>query len=72
MKKLYEIRAEVSYCVVIAANSEKEALEHVKTWEHAWDSNSDLKGVSTPDIVDIREPTNQENDTLEFEAHEVI
>lgn len=70
MKKLYEIRAEVSYAIVIAANSEAEALKHVKTWEKSWDSHSDLIGVSVPEIVDINEPQSEE--TLEDEAHEVI
>lgn len=65
MKKLFEIRVEVSYAVVIAAESGEKALEHVKTWEHAWDSSSSLIGVSTPEIVDVR-------DGSEDEAHEVV
>lgn len=65
MKKLFEIRVEVSYAVVIAAESKEAALERVETWEHAWDSSADLIGVSTPEIVDVREGS-------EDEAHEVV
>lgn len=53
--KLYEISALVSYHVVIRANSKKEALDHVATWEHAWDSNSDLVCVSDVELFDVRE-----------------
>jgi hypothetical protein len=72
MKKLYEIRAEVSYAVVIAADSGEKALEHVKTWERAWGANADLLGVSAPEVVDVREPTSQNEEDLEDEAHEVV
>ena len=69
-RKLFEIRATVEYAVVIAAETRQAALEHVKTWEHTWDSCSDLLGVSPPDVVDVREPRSQED--LEDEAHEVV
>ena len=72
MKKLYEIRAEVSYAVVVAAETEEQALEHIKAWEHAWAIGADLIGVSTPEVVDIREPSSQELNDLEDEAHEVV
>ena len=71
-RKLFEIRAIVEYAVVIAAETGKAALEHVKTWEHAWDSSSDLLGVSYVDIVDVREPASQNVEDLEDEAHEVV
>jgi hypothetical protein len=70
MKTLYELRVEVSYAVVIAADTKDQALEHVKSWEHAWDSSADLIGVSQPEIVSEREPIRQ--DSLEDEAHEVV
>jgi hypothetical protein len=71
-RKLFEISALVSYSVVIAAETREQALEHVKTWEHAWDSSSDLIGVSDVEIVDVREPSSQDEDDLEDEAHEVV
>lgn len=71
-RKLFEIRATVEYAVVIAAETREAALEHVKTWEHAWDSSSDLLGVSDVDIVDVREPSSQNVEDLEDEAHEVV
>ncbi len=72
MKNLFEIRATVDYVVVVAAETGAEALEHVKTWEHAWDGNADLLGVSAPEIVDTRIPSSQDPDDLENEAHEVV
>jgi hypothetical protein len=39
--KLYEISAMVNYHTVILATSEKDALEHVSTWENAWNANAD-------------------------------
>lgn len=53
--KLYEITALVNYSVVIRADSKEEALKHVETWEHAWDRNSDLVGVSDVDLCDVRD-----------------
>ena len=52
--KLVEITAVVSYAVVIYADSEDQALEHVKTWEHAWDANADLIGVGDVEVNDVR------------------
>jgi hypothetical protein len=72
LRKLFEISAMVSYSVVIAAETREAALEHVKTWEHAWDSSSDLIGVSDVEIIDVREPGSQDRDVLEDEAHEVV
>lgn len=71
MKKLYEIRASVEYAVVIAANSPEEAIEHIKTWEHSWDSSSDLLGVDY-ELVETREPLSQDLKRLEDEAHVII
>lgn len=69
MKKLFEIRASVEYAVVIAADTIEQAMAHVKTWEHAWDANADLLGVSI-ELADIREPTSAE--TIEDEAYEIV
>lgn len=52
--KLYEISALVDYHSVILATSEKDALEHVATWEQAWHENADLIAVSDVQITDIR------------------
>jgi len=71
-RKLYEICASVDYAVVIAATSREEALEHVKTWEHAWDANADLLGVSNVEIVSVREPRSQLKKDLQDEAHDVV
>ncbi|MEI6150758.1 MAG: hypothetical protein WCS01_16800 [bacterium] len=62
--KLVEITALVSYSVVVYADSKEQALEHVKTWEHAWDANADLIGVSDVDVLDVRAGTPED-------AHEV-
>ena len=71
MKKLFEIRGDVSYAIVIAAETEEEALKHVETWEHAWDANADLLGASA-EIADTRIPASQELEDLEADAHEVL
>lgn len=52
--KLYEISALVAYSSVILAVSEKDALEHVVTWEQAWHENADLIAVSDVEITDVR------------------
>lgn len=54
--KLYEITALVTYSTVILATSEKDAMEHVETWEQAWTepSNADMVGVSDVDLLDVR------------------
>lgn len=62
--KLYEISALVSYAVVVLATSKEEALAEVATWEHAWDGNADLIGVSDVEVTDVR-------DGDEDDAHEV-
>jgi hypothetical protein len=71
-RKLFEIRAMVSYAVVVAARTKEEALAHVETWEHAWAANADLIGVSDVELADIREPESQDRDALEDVAHEII
>ena len=52
--KLYEVSALVNYHSVILAASEKDALEHVATWEQAWHENAALIGVSDVQITDTR------------------
>lgn len=69
-RRLFEITAMVTYTVVIAAETEEEALQHVETWEHAWDRYADLIGVSDVEVTAVREPFSQ--DGLQDEAHEVI
>jgi hypothetical protein len=68
-KKLYEIQASVEYAVVIAAETEAQAMEYVESWEHAWDANADLLGVRM-ELVDTREPISTE--TVSDEAHVVL
>lgn len=53
--KLVEITALVRYSVVIHADSKEQALKSVESWEHAWDSNADLVGVSDVEVLDIRD-----------------
>ena len=53
--QLFEITALVSYSIVIRALTKEQAMEQIKTWEHAWDSNADLVGVSDVDLFDVRE-----------------
>lgn len=53
--RLYEVTALVSYSVVLLATSSEDALAHVATWEHAWDSSADLIGVSDVDVLDVRD-----------------
>ena len=54
--KLYEISALVNCHAVILAVSEKDAMEHVATWERAWTEpeNADLIGVSDVELTDVR------------------
>jgi len=66
--RLYEITAIISRSVVIAATSEEEALAHVETWEQAWETSSDLIGVSDVDLLCVRD---MKTDDWEDEAHEV-
>jgi hypothetical protein len=68
-KKLYEIRASVEYAVVVAAETEAQAMEHVESWEHSWDAQADLLGAEM-ELVDIREPKSAE--TIEDEAHVIL
>ncbi len=72
MKKLYEIQVDVSYVIVIAADSRKQALAHVDGWEHAWDGNADLLGASKPEVVDVRKPDSQDEQVLNDLAHVVL
>ena len=65
--RLYEIRAIISRSVVIAATSQEEALAHVETWEQAWETSSDLIGVSDVDLLCVRD---MKTDDWEDEAHE--
>ena len=44
--KLYEFSALVRCGVVIAANSEKEAREEIKSYERAWFETGDFEEVS--------------------------
>lgn len=65
MGKLIEITALVSYSIVVYADSEEDAAEHVSTWEESWAANADLIGVCDVDILDVREG-------IPEEAHEDI
>ena len=53
--RLYEINAIISRSVVIAATSKEDALSHVETWEKAWETSSELIGVSDVDLFDVRD-----------------
>lgn len=52
--QLFEIRALVSYSVVILAVSKEDALAHVSTWENCWPTSSDLNEVSDVEVTDVR------------------
>jgi len=71
MVKLYEISALLTYHVVIAAESEDQALAEVETWEHSWDAKAALIGVSDVEVFDVRDPYAQTNKAFEDEAHVV-
>ena len=58
--RLYDIGACVQYHSVILAAHEKDALEHVATWEQAWHENADLISVNQVEITDIRLPGSSE------------
>lgn len=52
--KLYEIVATVDYAVVIGAESEEAALEHVATWEQSWPRYGEFLEVLDKEVVDKR------------------
>ena len=71
-KKLFEFAALLKCAVVVAAESEEDAREAIKTWERAWFETGDLIGVNDVDLVDIREIKDSEMDSLHDLAHEVV
>lgn len=71
-KKLYEFNALVNCNVVIAANSEAEARKEIETYERAWFETGDFICVQDVDLFDIREPDDQDEDTLNDLAHVVV
>lgn len=66
--RLYEITALISRTVVVAAVSEEDAMKHVESWENAWESSSDLIGVSDVDLDHVRDVAATD---IDDEAHEV-
>ena len=68
MKKLFEFSAMVQCNAVIAAESEEEAREHIKTWERSWFETGELVGVFDVDLFSVR-PVEEEN--IEDLAHSV-
>jgi len=55
MGRLYEITALVKYAVVVYAENERAALKYVEGWEHAWDANSELIGVTDTELLAVRD-----------------
>lgn len=53
--KLYEFEAWVRYGVVVSATSEKEAWAEVKDMEDGWHMRGELLGVTSVDLVDVRD-----------------
>jgi len=72
-KKLFEFRQNLECAVVVAAETEEQARNAIKTWEKAWIETGDFLGVGgEPDLVDVREPRAQDIETLREDAHEVV
>jgi len=69
MKKLYEFTALLECAYIVAANTEKEAREAIKTYEKTWFESGDFIGVQDVDLVDIRDV---DQDCLEDLAHEIV
>jgi hypothetical protein len=72
--KLYEFNALIRCSVVIAAKSEKEAREEIKTYERSWFETGDFIEVCTGDIelVDVRKSESDNLDDLSDEAHVIV
>ena len=64
--RLYEFGAMLKFHLVVAAESENDARETIKTFERTWSTQGDLIEVSDVDLVDVRVP---ESDDLDDEAH---
>lgn len=71
--KLFEFRQSLECAVVVAAETEAQARDAIKTWEKAWIETGDFLGVDgEPDLVDTRDPRSQDPDDLRDEAHEIV
>ncbi len=66
--RLYEVSALISRTVVIAALSAEDAMAHVESWENAWESSSDLIGVSDVEVDHVRDCAATD---VTDEAHEI-
>ena len=73
-RMLYEFTQYLQCNVVVAAENEQQAREAIKTWERAWIETGDFICCldETPELVDEREPSSQDRETLEDEAHEIV
>ena len=69
MKKLYEFTALLECAYIVAADTEENAREAIKTYEKAWIESGDFIGVLDVDLVDVRDA---DQDCLEDLAHEVV
>lgn len=73
IRKLFEFRQSLECAVVVAARTEKEARNAIKTWEKAWIETGDFLGVSgDPELADVRKPSAQDEDTLLSESHHLV
>lgn len=72
MTKLYEITALLRVSTVIAADSEKQAMDRVKEWHEAWrdDQNADLVGVSDIKLFEVRDANDVEDEAHDIAAKE--
>ena len=73
-RMLYEFTQYLQCNVVVAAENEQQAREAIKTWERAWIETGEFICCLdvTPELVDEREPSSQDRETLEDEAHEIV
>jgi hypothetical protein len=73
-KKLFEFRQALECAVVVAAETEEQARNAIKTWERAWIETGDFLGVQNdvPELVDVRIPKYQNIEHLRDVAHEVL
>ena len=69
MKKLYEFTALLKCSLVVAADSEEQAREEIKTFEAAWYETGDVVGVVDVDLFDVRDPSTQNPVELKDLAH---
>jgi len=70
MKKLYRFKALVEFAVIVAADTEKKAVENVSKWGTAWVDTGEYIGVNEWRLVDVRVPDSQKD--LKYKANIIV